>query len=1044
MKKKAWVIVVSCLFLFSLSLNAQLSKWILGNSQQNSNGSFYSYTAGNLSFYEADFSGATPTVTSRLLGTSITSIKSMGSQDVINNALDGNGNILFYLFSASRSAYNSFSGTLSDTVYFAALDSTTGKDEVFGKTPATDRISSVIEHSLCPRPGFNGQYYFIYKVRCGSSINDDIRYVIVDGINKTVSSPTTLISAKRNGEGFAISNYDCVNNRFWLFTTRLETNGFITLVRTEINSAGLSGTTDVYTVNLTNNSSAPTITAIEISSTGNTLAVCFFSNNSNKVVSIFDFDISTGTISNERYYTNSSGYAVVTCEFSPDGNRIYIMQGGSGSFPNKVFKCAVLATGSHTLTSSDEISSITLNQSLAMELAYDGKIYINKGHNQSSFYCITDPNMVNPTVISTTNPFFNTNAYRIGDAFPDQIDGLTSQSGIISITASSTNICKYDSVVITGAGGLSYQWSGGVTDTHSLIKVAPTQTTTYYLQTSTGNCVASDSITIVVDTVPVTFISGNTTICSGDSTLLTANGAEFYQWTGAITAVGPTIAISPTDTAIYTVTPVNGGCFGTPVSDTVNVITQPVVSIVSTDDSICANTPITITGLGGTTYQWSGGSADTTASIIVSPLITTTYYLSVSNQICVDADSIKITVDTVPIVSISGTMAICSGESTVLTASGANAYQWSGESNATSASITVNPVITSAYTVTPINGDCYGAPVSDSVIVTTTPIASITISDDSICPGESITIIANGGDTYAWSGAIVSNMDTIYISPDTTSYLYLLTSNGLCNDTDTQTVFVGSYPTISISGDTVGCVPLNVIFSSASLNTDYYSWEFGDGENSTLVNPVHTYSDTGSYSVSVIASNIQGCSDTSVFNSYVIVNPSPEAGVNTSTTSTYNDNTVTFYNSSNNASDCITYFGDGDSLIGCDWDEVSHTYAKEGEYTITQFVSNGNCTDSMATTILITSISTVYAPNAFTPNFNGVNDFFNIYVKNTKNFELMIFDRWGELIFETSNPNIGWDGYYKQKPVESGVYVWKLSYTTKEDHQIIGHVTVLR
>ncbi|MES2590604.1 MAG: PKD domain-containing protein [Bacteroidota bacterium] len=908
MKKKISLLFIIGInfFLFSFSLSAQLPKWILGNSQQTSSGNFYSLSSGNLKFYEVDFTGTSPVVNPRILGNSINSIVSRGSQDVINNALDNNGNILFYLFCASRTAYNNFSGIVSDTVYFVSYNPSTNADEVFGKTAAINRISSVIEHALCPRPNYPGQYYFIYKTRLASNISDDIKYVIVDGINKTVSLPVTIVSGEKNGEGFALSKYDCANDRYWLFSTRLESTGFITIRRTEINPLGLMGTTDVYTINLTNNISGAVITAIEISSLGNTLAMCLFSNNSNKAVSIFDFNISTGALSNERYYTNSSGYGIVTCEFSRDGTRLYIMQGGSSSFPNIVYNCPVISSGSYTITSANSVPSIIISGSLAMELAYDDKIYVNKGHNENSFYCITNPNSASPTVVNTISPFFGTSIYRIGDAFPDQIDGDNGSFLNASISVSSDTICQGQSAVLTGNGGQAYQWSGGVIDSVSTITVSPSIATTYYLEVSNGSCLDFDSVTINVDSRPTAYITGIDTICSGQS--------------------------------------------------------------------------ITLTAIGGSSYQWSGGITSSTSSINVSPSIITT------------------------------------------------------------------------YTVVAINSGCSSLPEEFTVIVNPTPDVSI-VGATLICDSSISNYSANiaGGTApfnYLWTNSDTSpNINILHPLSSTSLIGIEVTDVNNCSDTASLNVTSLPYPLALISGPLMGCPPLNVSFTNQSINATNYLWNFGDGTTSVFSTPAHLYSTSGSYAVSLIAYNSAGCSDTTTEANFITINPSPHAGVGVSVSDS-NALLTTIFNQSQQSTTCVLYFGDGDSLVGCNWNEVFHTYQEMGDYVITQIVMNSNgCTDTIEINVAMECESKIFIPNAFTPDGNGLNDLFYIYGNCLNDYKLMIFDRGGELMYETTDITKGWNGMYKLKPVEQDVYVWKLFYTNsteKTKKEKIGHVTVVR
>lgn len=1100
----------------------QLSKWIVGNSQQTSGGAFYSLTAGNLKFYEVDFNGPVPLVSARNLGSSVNSISSMGSQDVINNALDSNGNILFYLFSASRTAYNDFAGSVSDTVYFVAPNSSTGLDEVFGKVAAVNRISSVIEHGFCPRPNFPGQYYFIYKTRYGSNSNDDVKYVIVDGINKLVSAPVTLISNDRIGEGFAVSQSNCSNDKHWLFTTKLESNGFITVRRSEINSTGIANTVNVYTINLTNNAGAGVVTALEMSSQGDRLAVCLFSSSSsNKAVSIFDFNVNTGLLSNERYYTNSAG-GIVTCEFSPDGSNLYLMQGGSSFFPNAVYVCPVIAGGSYNVSNSNLLSSISINGSLAMELAFDGKIYVNKGHNQSSYFCITNPNSITPNVISTASPFLGTTTYRIGDAFPDQIDGeFTANSFNITIDTDSDTICEGQSSLLYAAGASDYTWSGGgVSSINDSVLVTPNITTTYYLLASNGSCQVTDSLTIYVNPNPLATISGNTNICSGESTTLIGAGGNSYVWTGGLTSAQSTITVTPSQTTSYFLQVSNGNCVD---SDTIQVIVNPLPTITaSPDQTICLGQSVTISASGGITFSWTGGVTASTSSITVSPLTSTYYYIEVSNATCSVFDTVLVNVDAMLTPLINGPASICSGQNLVLTASGGSNYIWSGGITSSSSVVNDTPVVDTYYYLSTANS-C--GTYFDSLFVDVIPAPqALIVGDSSICPGETVILMGTGGGNYYWNGSAIAGNDSLLVSPLSSSTYTLIVEDSLCSSlpfsftvnvlggpsvsivgqdsicmgqsavysaqvtsgqspftyswsnggntvstnftpavTSTLTIIVSdqngcsdtaslsiypiNYPDAFFAGEISGCAPLNAAFTNFSTGATSYSWNFGDGNNSSSVNPVNTYFTQGSYNVTLIAYNSIGCADTMTLNSYVTVLDSPLADIAVQSLNSTELNNYMISNQMLNADSCILYFGDGQLLQGCNWQSVIHNYPIDGEYTIVQIVTNSvGCSDTAEVVIEVESESTFYAPNAFTPGQNGKNDRFNVYGVGLDEFKMMIFDRWGELIFETTDIYEGWDGTYKGTPVELGVYVWKVDFIDKKlgNQYRIGHVTVVR
>ena len=139
------------------------------------------------------------------------------------------------------------------------------------------------------------------------------------------------------------------------------------------------------------------------------------------------------------------------------------------------------------------------------------------------------------------------------------------------------------------------------------------------------------------------------------------------------------------------------------------------------------------------------------------------------------------------------------------------------------------------------------------------------------------------------------------------------------------------------------------------------------------------------------------------------------------------------------------FWGDGTSSFNCD---TTHTYSQIGLYTLMQVVQNNyGCTDTAYDQVFIYPGFMFWLPNAFSPNNDGLNDVFMPKLFGVYNYDFMIFDRWGEKIFETEDLLTGWNGFYKDKLCEQGVYVYKISFfdeVDKVNHQYIGGVTLVR
>jgi gliding motility-associated-like protein len=247
-----------------------------------------------------------------------------------------------------------------------------------------------------------------------------------------------------------------------------------------------------------------------------------------------------------------------------------------------------------------------------------------------------------------------------------------------------------------------------------------------------------------------------------------------------------------------------------------------------------------------------------------------------------------------------------------------------------------------------------------------------------------------------------------------------------------------------------GCVPYTVQFQDSSIAGTQlsYLWDFGDGSTSTLSNPIHTYTDTGSYDVTLIIETTNGCIGIDTFSVPGMINvfPSPTAGfdVTAHSVSIFSPFIGTI-DQSQNADSCIMDFGDGFITNDCN---AIHTYWNYGSYVITQTVYNEyGCPDTAQIWIEVIPEHRFFIPNAFTPNGDGLNDLFMPSIMGAEDFHFMLFDRWGNLMFETLDVYQGWDGRYKGNKCQEDVYVWKISYTNVVDGEqmkVIGHVSLVR
>ncbi|MCB9071529.1 MAG: PKD domain-containing protein [Prevotellaceae bacterium] len=455
-----------------------------------------------------------------------------------------------------------------------------------------------------------------------------------------------------------------------------------------------------------------------------------------------------------------------------------------------------------------------------------------------------------------------------------QFEVRVTQVAAPTISAPKLTICAGESVTLTSSAAPFYQWSSnaGASLNSQSVTVSPTTTTTYTVTTTNNlGCISSASITINVIALPTPTITGNNKVCLGSSTTLTANGGVSYRWnTGATTQ---SINVSPTDNTTYSVVATNAqGCENTiPVTFTVQVNPTPTVSILGVA-RICRGTSTVLQATGGVGFLWADGR--TTQSITVSPSTTTTYTCTITDNNGCSAQAMwTVTVDDIPVPSIVGSTTICAGASTTLTASGGNAYEWSGGAVGNNASLTVTPATTTTYTVKVTNAN--GCFATKDVTVTVIPQPVITVTGNTnVCAGGSTTLTAScpNAVSYSWSNG--GSMASTTVSPTTnTTYTVTVVTVGGCTATKSVPVTVSALPTPQISAVNSICAGETVTLT-ASLSgggAAAYSWNTGATTPSITVKP------TTATTYTVTATNAAGCQNS--VSHTVAVNPLPIATI---------------------------------------------------------------------------------------------------------------------------------------------------------------------
>jgi len=583
-------------------------------------------------------------------------------------------------------------------------------------------------------------------------------------------------------------------------------------------------------------------------------------------------------------------------------------------------------------------------------------------------------------------------------------DTTMTQPAVLVAMAISTNALCYDSNgTITTAGTTggtlpyTYTWSNGSTQSSILAKAG---SDSVIVKDSNG-CEAIAKATITQPThITDSLVLLTKILCNGDSTgsaKVFAKGGTppySYLWNSPVPQTTPLATGLPAGPYLVTITDSNRCILDVPI-----LLTQPaaVVTTAITPNILCIGQTDTLFSIstGGTppyTYTWSNGS--TGSSIIVSPVINTTYTITST----LDSNKCVGTMDTVL--------------------------------------VKVNP-----------------------------PLSVVTISPDTICPGGSAVLIAkgSGGDntyTYLWQAGNITG-DSIHVSPltDTT---YTVTLADACNTpvvTGTVTVIIASKPVVQFNVDSSqGCSPLCVTFTDKSTvaggSVSSVLWSFGNGNFSNKSPATFCYDSSSIYSVGLTVTSNDHCTATFTNPNMITVFGHPTASFTTSPQEATTANpTIYFTNESTDVYGIKSYLWQFNEApynsISIDTN-ASYVYHDSGEFCPQLSVINVHgCISTATECIYIEPLFTVYIPNAFSPNGDGLNDTFGPKGDYICNFEMYIFDRWGMNLFYTNDLNKGWDGtvFGGSKPVQEDTYIYliKLTDCTEHNkHSYLGKVTVVQ
>ncbi len=347
---------------------------------------------------------------------------------------------------------------------------------------------------------------------------------------------------------------------------------------------------------------------------------------------------------------------------------------------------------------------------------------------------------------------------------------------VISISPSSATVCAFEPVTLTASGASTYIWNGA--SPGAVFNDAPAVSAVYSVTgTNSQGCVASETVAVTTNSLPVIAVSPTSAVvCALSPVSFTATGAGTYTWNNTFT--GDIFTDSPSGNATYTVEGTSAdGCSAT---ETVAVQTNslPVVTIIASEDTVCAMAPVTFTAFGADTYLWDNQAI--TDTVTYFPATNNSYTVTGTNSAGCSAQAvIAVTTNSLPALTVSPlSQSVCAFSPVTFTAAGAVLYNWNGVSG--SSTFSAAPSANATYTVVGTSAESCTSSSVVSVHVYNLPAVTISSSSETICVNESAELTAGGATQFNW---LPDNQTTaiITVSPQsTTVYTVTGTDNNSC------------------------------------------------------------------------------------------------------------------------------------------------------------------------------------------------------------------------------------------------------------------------
>lgn len=613
---------------------------------------------------------------------------------------------------------------------------------------------------------------------------------------------------------------------------------------------------------------------------------------------------------------------------------------------------------------------------------------------------------------------------------------------LLSVFPPDSVYCGLDTLQLNGVGTGTFNWTppiniiGANTPTP---RVFPNVQTKYYARlTDINGCITNDSLTVTPKFDLSNAIAGPITICEEDTVVLRgtsnySNGIT-WRWTPAATAESPTndtTRVYPIVTTAYNLRTQWGNNCVVNKTHTINVIPLAIANA-GPDAFVCSGgqTSTQLNATGGISYQWTpvtGLSNPNIANPIASPTVPTYYVVAVGVAGCAKlrTDTVFVDVSAVPVFNTINDTLICDIDTLQLTTNGTGNYLWSPNymiSSTTIASPLVSPNVPTWYYVTLT--DPVGCKSKDSVFVDVKDHVSLNAgADTTICQTDGFFLNTTSDALhYKWTPSTYLDYDTLkhpFARPLTTITYQVIGNIGKCQSTDDVKITVVPYPPANAGPDTAICTGFSVQLNATGGSI--YSWSPATFlNNSSIPNPVSIRPTANIRYIVTVRDNL-GCPKPVKDTVWVRVYPAVVADAGPRDTTAVLGEPIFL-----KATGGVTYTWNPSTwLNNSNIQNPVSLPQNDIEYILTA-TNIAGCIGTDTILIKLYKIDPdMYVPNAFTPNGNGTNDVLRPILIGMKDLTYFrVYNRWGVLMFSTTEKGKGWNGRYNGKAQDPATYVW--------------------